>query len=485
MKNIVATIIAAGLIASWAQAQTTPVFSDNFNSVTVDPNWTSIGGGALNGSTLLLTNFGATFAQFTSTNGVALGLNAAAGQASFTVTNNGVLPLGFNFMVAATNAANTANAFARVDFAAAATSGSGKYEIVWNNTGTTNTYSLASGSTGTVGGSNQFKVFRNSVMVAAATGAGTTFTKGDGTPANAFGFWNGNNQNPAIIDDFKIYNTLNVVGTLPPPSTYLVYEDFTNATLNPTYWNNGGGFTPPTPPAVEYARLSTFGGGFGARGDSSGASGLDSNVGYASFTVSSNGTFALNGNFIAGRNNNFNTAWALVNVPFTTGGAGTYEVLWNNSGSTLPFTLPLSGWSGTIAGNSSVYIVDGNTAAPHWGTTTNALNVANINIGDNANRWGFWVNVASQEALIDNLRIAPTLTPGVVSLPTLQITKSGSDVVLNWTGAGFKLQQQPTSLSVGLGNSWTDYALPAGSNPPVTVSISTNAEFFRLISISP
>lgn len=479
MKKTLA-VIASLIIVPLAQAVTTPVFSDNFNSVTPDPNWTKKTGGSLNGSTLLLTNFGGAFAEFTSTNGVALGLNAAAGQASFTLTNSGGLPKGFNFMVAATNAANVANAFARIDFSAAATSADGKYEIIWNNTGTTNAYSLASGSTGTLAGSNQFKVFRNGIVVASATGAATTFVKGDGTPANAFGFWNGNNQNPAIVDDFKIYNTLNVVGTLPPASAYLVYEDFTNATLNPTYWNAGGGFTPPTPPAVEYARLSSFGGGFGARGDSSGASGLDSNVGYASFTVSSNGAAALNGNFIAGHNTNFSTANGLVNVPFTTGGVGTYEVLWNNSGSTKSFTMPLSGWSGTIAGNSSVYIVNGDTAGAHWNTTTNALNMANINIGDAANVWGFWVSVASQEALIDNLRIAPTLTPGVASSPTLQISKSGSDVLLNWSGTGFKLQYQTNPLSTGLTTNWTDYALPAGTNPPVTVPISAEAEFFRL-----
>lgn len=480
MKKILA-VIASIIIVPLAQATTTPVFSDNFNSVTANANWTKKTGGSLNGSTLLLTNFGGTFAEFDSTNGVALGLNAAAGQASFTLTNSGGLPQGFNFSVAATNAANTGNAFARIDFSAAATSGAGTYEIVWNNTGTTNAYSLASGSTGTVAGSNQFKVFRNGFMVVSGTGTSTTFTKGDGTPANAFGFWNGNNQNPAIVDDFKIYNTLNVVGTWPPPSAYLVYEDFTNAVLNPTYWNAGGGFTAPTPPSVEYARLSTFGGGFGSRGDSSGTSGLNSNVGYASFTVSSNGATALNGNFIAGRNNNFNTAWALVNVPFTTGGAGTYEVLWNNSGSTKSFTMPLSGWSGTIAGNSSVYTVNGNTAGANWNTTTNVLNVANINIGDSANVWGFWVNVASQEALIDNLRIAPTLTPGVSASPTLLISNAVNNVVLNWSGTGFKLQQQTVTLGGGVGSvSWTDYALPDGTNPPVTVPISGDATFFRL-----
>lgn len=475
MKNIVASIITAGLLASWAQAQT-PIFSDNFNTNTVNPAWTHLGAQQLNGSTLLLTNFGGGFASFWSSN--AVGLNSAVGQASFTVTNSDALPLGFTFSVGSTSvfsqqsmASVTLNAW-----------GAGKYEIIWNNTGTTQSYSLASGSTGTVGGSNQFRVFIDGILVNSGTGSANTFTRGDGTGATAFGFWNGDTQDPAIIDDFKIYNTLNVVGTLPPPSAYLVYEDFTNATLNPTYWNAGGGFGLNT--NSQNVLLSTFGSGFAARGDSSGTSGLDSNVGYASFTVTPNGGTPIGGNFIAGRNNNFNTAWALVNVPFATGGAGTYEVLWNNSGSTKSFTMPRSGWSGTIAGNSTVYVVNGNTAAPHWGNTTNANNAANINLGDTANRWGFWLNSSTAFAIIDNVRIAPTLTPGVATCaaPTLSIVLNGANVDLSWpsaAGCTYQLRSK-TTLTGG----WSDlYAPVAGDGTTKTLPIPATGpeQYFQLV----
>lgn len=76
-----------------------------------------------------------------------------------------------------------------------------------------------------------------------------------------------------------------------------------------------------------------------------------------------------------------------------------------------------------------------------------------------------------------------TALVGAVTSPTLQISNAVGNVVLNWTGSGFKLQQQTVTLSGGLGSaSWTDYALPAGTNPPVNVPVSGAAKFFRLIN---
>ena len=65
-----------------------------------------------------------------------------------------------------------------------------------------------------------------------------------------------------------------------------------------------------------------------------------------------------------------------------------------------------------------------------------------------------------------------------VNLVTLTAQRNGSYVVLNWTGNGFKLQSTTTLIPP----SWTDYALPAGTNPPVSVLVAPgNADaFFRL-----
>ena len=62
--------------------------------------------------------------------------------------------------------------------------------------------------------------------------------------------------------------------------------------------------------------------------------------------------------------------------------------------------------------------------------------------------------------------------------PVLAARLSGGSVVLNWPGTGFKLQSSGTLVSP----SWVDYALPAGTNPPVSVPITTGrtTSFFRL-----
>lgn len=60
----------------------------------------------------------------------------------------------------------------------------------------------------------------------------------------------------------------------------------------------------------------------------------------------------------------------------------------------------------------------------------------------------------------------------------LTAQRNGGYVILNWTGIGFKLQSSSTLNPPA----WTDYALPDGTNPPVSVLIAPGnaAAFFRL-----
>jgi autotransporter-associated beta strand protein len=65
--------------------------------------------------------------------------------------------------------------------------------------------------------------------------------------------------------------------------------------------------------------------------------------------------------------------------------------------------------------------------------------------------------------------------------PILGVSQSGNQLTFSWTGA-YKLQAQTNSLAIGLSNNWTDY--PGGGSSPVSVTITptTPAVFFRLIS---
>jgi len=69
-------------------------------------------------------------------------------------------------------------------------------------------------------------------------------------------------------------------------------------------------------------------------------------------------------------------------------------------------------------------------------------------------------------------------TPQIFNQPMLAAQQVGGNLVLNWAGPGFKLQSAPNLAPA----SWMDYALPAGTNPPVTVPLSTGdpTTFFRL-----
>jgi hypothetical protein len=65
------------------------------------------------------------------------------------------------------------------------------------------------------------------------------------------------------------------------------------------------------------------------------------------------------------------------------------------------------------------------------------------------------------------------LTPPI-DQPALEISSTAAEVRINWTAAGFRLQQ-----TTDLGNpQWTD--VPGGDTPPVTAPITGDQRFFRL-----
>lgn len=187
----------------------------------------------------------------------------------------------------------------------------------------------------------------------------------------------------------------------------IVDDDFSGDMLDPVVWNHGGGFFHNTDAGV--VLLSTFGSGWGSKGDQTGAAGLNSDVGYASFTVTDDGDNPIGGNFNIGKNVYTNTGSALVRINLALGGPGTYEVVWNNSGvDDTPFEMGISGWTGMMNGHSSVWIVDGDTMNPNWASTDAA---PDVNIGDAANRFGFWNADADANAVIDNVVVWDMLTP--------------------------------------------------------------------------
>lgn len=198
------------------------------------------------------------------------------------------------------------------------------------------------------------------------------------------------------------------------------HDNFGGASLNPVVWNTGRGFAHSS--ADENLLLSTIGGNWGARGDNSGAGGLHSEVGYASFTIAEDGVNPIGGTFQIGNTVFDNSSNAIARINLATRGAGTYELLWNNSGSTEDFEMP-SGWTGTISGNSFVWIVDGDASSAIWGTTNGA---AWVDVGDAATAFGFWHANANSTAIIDNFQIWDTLSP---ALPILQGDFNGDGVV--------------------------------------------------------
>jgi hypothetical protein len=472
MKTTLAAIAVASLMVPATQAGL--VYSDDFSAPALDPTAWNAGGGFFlntNAQNVLLSTFGSGFG-FRGDGSGAAGLNSTVGYASFTVTDNGVNPLGGAFIVANDNIVNTADGLVNVPFA---TGGSGTYQVLWNNSGVLTNFSIP-GWSGTIGADSTVWIVNwdNSSPNWGTATSGANVNPLE--PANRFAFWIASASENAVIDNLEIYDNLDVISPPPGPGAFVVYDNFTDLALDPTNWPSGGGFFLNT--NLQSALLSSFGSGFGWKGDGTGVAGLNSTVGYASFKVTDNGIDPLGGNFTIGNDLAANTGSGLVTVSLLNGGPGTYEVVWNNSGVSDSFSMPISGWSGTIGGDETIWIVNGDTANAQYGTATSAANVDPL---DPANRYAFWVANAVDKAVIDNVRIADTLTPGAaVPTPTLQISQSGSDVIVDWAEAGFKLQSQSTTLGAGLGTSWTDYPLPAGTNPPVTIPIANDAEFFRL-----
>ncbi len=182
----------------------------------------------------------------------------------------------------------------------------------------------------------------------------------------------------------------------------IVDEKFDQSTLDTKVWNHGTGFRYNA--GAENATLTTFDGTWGSKGDQTGAAGLNSKIGSASFMVKADGENSIGGNFNIGKTVYSDTKRALVRIDLSVEGAGTYEVVWNNSGSPTSFKMA-SGWSGTVAGNSFVWIVNGNNKSPHWGKTDDAEKVS---VGDAADRFGFWHSATGSNAVIDDLMIADT-----------------------------------------------------------------------------
>lgn len=81
-----------------------------------------------------------------------------------------------------------------------------------------------------------------------------------------------------------------------------------------------------------------------------------------------------------------------------------------------------------------------------------------------------------------NLESSGTLAISGGAAPTLNFTHSGGVLTFSWAEAGYKLQAQTNSQSVGLSTNWGDY--PGGGTSPVSVTNNpaNPAVFFRLIS---
>lgn len=480
MKRTLTAIVTIGMAAQMTQAAT--LVNEHFTNSVLDTNvWNQNTALLLNtgNQNVRLTTFGGGFAAAGNTNnGV---LNSGMGYASLDVSPLGTNVIAGNWQINKGAPGNAANALVRIDLSTAV-AGEGTYEMVWNNTtnGPLPFTMRISGWSGTIQ-TNQTIWIKNGNTGNANWHFGTADGAANvnfGDNADGFGFWINNSSGFALVDNVFLSDGL--VQT-PLFQNTVAYEKFDGTNLNPAVWNNGGGFTHNT--NSQDVLLSTFGTAFGKRGNTTL---LNSTVGYASFRASADGTNEVDGNFQVTVGDYANTANAVLRINLAGGsaGAGSYEAVWNNTTNDLPFEMPLSGLSGTVSNNSTLWIKNSDVGSKTIGI---ADATANVNLGDAANQFGFWLANSNKFARIDNVIISSSLTPGipvVVASPTLSVSNAVGSVVLNWQGGGFKLQQQTVTLSGGLGSaSWTDYALPDGTNPPVTVPIAVSgARFFRLIN---
>ena len=160
--------------------------------------------------------------------------------------------------------------------------------------------------------------------------------------------------------------------------------------------------------------------------------------------------------------------------------------------------------SSAFTGNDSIYLQihywdqsgTSGTAYPQYDATATAnMQLLNqwqtITVTNTVPNTNILMYVQPTVVFDDVNQNAPALTPicyvrninfnmglGPVAPPVLTAQKVGGNIVLDWTATGFKLQTA-TNLSAP---SWTDYAMPDGTNPPVTVPISqgNSSDFFRL-----
>lgn len=206
-----------------------------------------------------------------------------------------------------------------------------------------------------------------------------------------------------MIKHLIVIATISITGTVALATT-IAEDDFSSTGLLADYWNTGTGCQLDT--IAKNITLTSNGTQWGAIGDGWGKAGLNSAVGSASFTVSETDEegMSLGGFFQIGNETFSNYSNSVARIDLATKGAGTYELVWNNSGTPASFTTS-SGWNGTIKGNSFVWIVDGKKKEPVWGTTDATTGVT---AGLPANRFGFYVINATQKAVIDNFKLYDT-----------------------------------------------------------------------------
>ena len=246
------------------------------------------------------------------------------------------------------------------------------------------------------------------------------------------------------------------------------------------------GFDSPTPDISFDTDLQGFGGSgnggtFGWSPVNGGSMGLTNSNGY-------------HNDMVAVGFGNYPAIWTKLTNSEAYGGTLTFDEIIQSSDQT--YTAGGNAWIQLIlVGNSELGgWIDNNlatTALPvGGGEVTNhiALPITTTGIGGGGTfvASGSWANiqlglqngssVSSGVVYIDNIRITPE--PAIVTSPTIVWTVVGGNLTLNWTATGFKLQ---TATDLGSGT-WTDYPLPDGINPPVTVTIdpATTAAFYRL-----
>lgn len=206
-----------------------------------------------------------------------------------------------------------------------------------------------------------------------------------------------------MIKRLIVITAMGIAGFASHAAT-IVEDGFSSTGLSADYWNDGIGYL--LDPVAKNITLTSNGTQWGSVGDNWGKAGLNSTTGSATFTVAkaSEEGITLGGFFQIGHETYSNYSNSVARIDLSTKGAGSYELVWNNSGATAPFTTA-SGWNGTIAGNSYVWIVDGNKKAAIWGNTDST---SGVTVGLPANRFGFYTTSATQKAVIDDVKIYDT-----------------------------------------------------------------------------